>query len=138
MNHNCRCFMCNQREQPNHIKVGQKGEDIVVKHLVKLGFEILDRNYRKKWGELDIVVKKDNIIHFVEVKTVSHETKFEENFPEENVHYFKRKRLERAIKTYLAEKKITHETEFQVDIISALFNPETKESKIRILENVIL
>lgn len=124
--------------KPEHLVVGQTGEDIAVKHLVKLGFEILDRNYRKKWGELDIVAKKNNILHFIEVKTVSYKTNFEENLPEENVHYQKRKRLERAINTYIVEKKVSYETEFQVDIISVFFKPGTKESKIRVLENVIL
>ena len=41
-----------------------------MKHLVKHSFKILDRNYRKKWGEIDIVAKKDNILHFIEVKTI--------------------------------------------------------------------
>ena len=52
-------------------KIGNLGEDIGCKFLVKRGFSIKDRNYRKKWGEIDIVVEKDAVLHFIEVKTVS-------------------------------------------------------------------
>ncbi len=136
---------------PNHLKTGQIGEDIVVKHLVKQKFKILERNYRKKWGEIDIVAEKNEIIHFIEVKTVSYETlpdqteKYYNQYqPEENVHFFKRKRLGRAIQTYLAEKNVSYETsdneelEFQIDIAAVFLNKSTNENEIRITENIIL
>ena len=50
-------------------KVGALGEELVVKFLVKRGYRILDRNYRRPWGELDVVAKRNERIHFVEVKT---------------------------------------------------------------------
>lgn len=52
-------------------KIGTLGEDLVARFLMKRGYEILDRNYRRPWGELDIVARKKNKIHFVEVKTMS-------------------------------------------------------------------
>ena len=55
-------------------KTGEIGENIAVKFLMKHGFSILDRNYTKKWGEIDIVAEKDNKISFIEVKSVSCET----------------------------------------------------------------
>jgi len=42
--------------------IGNLGEDIGCKFLVKRGFLIKDRNYRKKWGELDIIAEKDNLL----------------------------------------------------------------------------
>lgn len=121
-------------------QTGEIGEDIAVKHLVKHFFEILDRNYRKKWGEIDIVAKKDNILHFIEVKTVnvSHETKNESYQPEENVHLWKRQRLARAIKTYLLENKVPDETEWQVDVMAIFLDFKTRRARIRLTENVIL
>lgn len=123
-----------------HLEIGRIGEDTVMKHFVKLGFKILDRNYRKKWGEIDIIAKKDNILHFIEVKAVSCETDFDNYLPEENVHSFKRKKLARAVNTYLAEKCVSYETrpEFQIDVAAVFVNIFTKENKIRITENVIL
>ncbi len=51
--------------------VGKIGEDCACKYLQKLGYKIVDRNYLKKWGEIDIVAQKDKKLHFVEVKSVS-------------------------------------------------------------------
>lgn len=121
-----------------HNKIGEDGEKIAVKHLMKQGYKILERNYRKKWGEIDIVATKNKILHFIEVKTVSCVTKFDDYFPEENVHYFKKQRLARAINTYMAEKRVSYETEFEVDVVAVFYDPETGESKIRMTENIIL
>lgn len=123
-------------------KVGNIGEQIVSKFLMKHDFLILDRNYRKKWGELDIVAKNKGILHFIEVKTVvSHETldKNKDQFrPEDNVHYWKLKRLSRIIQTYLIDKKVSHETDWQVDIASVFLNFETRKAKIRWIKNIIM
>ena len=55
-------------------KTGEIGENIAVRFLVKHGFSILDRNYTKKWGEIDIVAERNKKIYFIEVKSVSRET----------------------------------------------------------------
>lgn len=49
--------------------VGKKGEDIAVEYLKKQGYKILERNFRKKYAEIDIITVKDGILIFVEVKT---------------------------------------------------------------------
>ncbi len=116
-------------------KIGQIGEGVACKFLVKQEYEILDRNYRKKWGEIDIVSKKAQKIHFIEVKAVSHETGY---LPEENVHSWKLKRLGRAIQTYLLENKVSDETEWQLDVMAVFLDFKTRKAKIRITENVIL
>ncbi len=121
-----------------HLNVGRKGEEISVKHLVKHGFKIIDRNYRQKLGEIDIVAKKDGVLHFVEVKTVSNETDFEDYIPEENINFSKKKKLARVINKYLQDKNVSYETEFQVDAVAVFFNLLTGDSKIRFLEDIIL
>lgn len=133
----------NTKNVAPHLELGNAGEEIAVKLFVKQGYKILETNYRKKWGEIDIIAQKNKVLHFIEVKTVSHETVFDNYIPEENVHKFKKKRLARAINTYLAEKRVTHETqngepEFQIDVVAIYLDRETKRSKIRITENVIL
>ncbi|MDO8555261.1 MAG: YraN family protein [bacterium] len=128
----------NEAKKPKHLVVGQIGEEIVVKHLVKQGFDILDRNYRKKYGEIDIVAKKDGILHFVEVKTVSCETMPDGYQPEENINFFKMKRLSNVIRAYLASGSVSCETEFQIDAMAVFLNQTTRKAKIRTTEGIIL
>ena len=110
----------------NKRRIGDQGEEYVLDYLRERGYEILDRNYLKKWGELDIVALKDSVIHFVEVKTVSreifnldvnHET-FDEYRAEDNMHPYKLKRLARTIQTYLLDNtsSISGEVEWQFDL----------------------
>jgi hypothetical protein len=53
-----------------HNKTGKLGENIAVVFLEKRGFQIIDRNYRNKAGEIDIVAQKDDFYYVVEVKTL--------------------------------------------------------------------
>ena len=48
--------------------IGSVKEDLAVLYLEQNGFEIVERNFKCKIGEIDIVAKKDNVIRFVEVK----------------------------------------------------------------------
>jgi len=118
-------------------KIGALGENMACRFLVKHGFKILDRNYSKKWGEIDIVAEKDKIFRFIEVKSiVSYET--DRYRPEENVHYQKLKRLSRVIQTYLLDKKVSYETEWQIDIMAVFLDLENKKAKFRFMENIII
>src|SRR3989338_6959011 len=104
-------------KDPKHIKVGKIGEELAVKHLEEKGHEITERNYRKPYGEIDIVATKNNVRYFFEVKTLSRETSggSVQAKPEDAVHYWKIQRLKRVIQAYLLEKDIENgEWEFGV------------------------
>lgn len=58
---------CMERKE----KIGPLGEELVAKFLMKRGFTVIDRNFRRKWGELDVIATRKNVLHFVEVKSVS-------------------------------------------------------------------
>lgn len=123
-------------------KIGDICENISVKHLVKQRFEVIERNYLKKWGEIDIIAKDVSretvVLHFIEVKgSVSHESGVD-SLPEENVHYWKQKRLWRAIQTWLMEHKEYDETEWQVDVMAVFLDFDRKKARIRWTKNVIL
>jgi putative endonuclease len=49
--------------------VGRLGEQLAAEHLERLGFQILERNFRNRWGELDIVAYDGRVIAFCEVKS---------------------------------------------------------------------
>ena len=50
-------------------QLGRLGEQLAAEHLVRRGFEIVERNYRTRWGELDIVACDGRTLAFCEVKT---------------------------------------------------------------------
>lgn len=127
-----------------HNEIGKIGEDIASDWLVKKGFSIIERNYLKKWGEIDIVAHETNgKVHFVEVKTVSYETRDDLKRavsygtwrPEENVHKSKQQRLSRAIQSWLIEHPECDT--WQIDIIAVRIIPDEKYAKVYYLENVI-
>ncbi|MFA6338554.1 MAG: YraN family protein [Candidatus Paceibacterota bacterium] len=129
----------------NYNKVGKLGEDIACRFLEKRFFKILNRNYRKNWGEIDIVAENKDIIHFIEVKTVTRENFLDvsdetnSNFrPEDNVHPWKLKRLSRVIQTYLLDYKLDDKKEWQFDVVTVLLNQNSKEAKVKLLSNIII
>lgn len=128
----------------NNKQTGNLGEEVATKYLEKKGFKILDRNYLKKWGEIDIVAFKDLKIHFVEVKTVSYETK--EAIltgvsrgtwrPEENVHASKLKKLSRAIESWIMEHR--YDGEWQIDVLAVKIVTREKYASVKYIPNIIL
>jgi putative endonuclease len=123
----------------NSHQKGIIGEGIAHRFLVKQGFHIIEKNYLKKWGEIDIVAKKKGKLHFVEVKSVIGQKGLVRGFrPEENVHVLKQKRLRRVIQTYLLEKEYGLDVEFFFHIIVVYMNMETHRAHVSFIENVIL
>ncbi len=124
--------------------IGQIGEDFVCKYLVDGGYKVIERNYLKKWGELDIVTLKDSKLHFVEVKSVTrdlplvtHVTNCESYSPEDNVHPWKLKRLGRAVQSYLLERDVSDETEWQFDLATVYLDKDKKLIKIEFMEDIV-
>ncbi|MDD5318489.1 MAG: YraN family protein [Candidatus Pacebacteria bacterium] len=124
--------------------VGVKGETIASNFLKRKGFEIIERNYLKKCGEIDIVAKLKNeeTLHFVEVKTVIRETHVQKRVdtfrPEENVHTRKRQRLKRTIAYFLAEHFGKREVSWQFDVLVVYLDSFEKSAKAVFMKNIIL
>ena len=124
--------------------VGNQGELITANHLKRKGFKLIEMNYLRKWGEIDVIVQKDDKIHFVEVKTVSYETKVDLERavahgtwrPEENVHAFKIKKLSRAIESWIADNKWAGD--WQIDVAAVRIVPRETFATIKIIYNIIL
>lgn len=115
-------------------KIGALGEQIAVDYLISKGFQIIDRNYTKKVGEIDVVATKDNVIHFIEVKTL---VKYGDYYnPFENITYYKIMRIRRTVLWYLAEKRVSHETRYVIDAIAVHINRETKNAKLSTIWNI--
>ncbi len=142
-------------------KIGTLGENLVIRFLMKRGYTILDRNYRRPWGELDIVAEKKGKIHFVEVKSTS--TKLESSVssetelspreralayvksglrkdrfrPEDHLHQQKSLRLRRIIATYLKAKHVSDETDWQFDLATALIDNAKRKAHVNFMEGLV-
>lgn len=129
-------------------KIGAFGEQIAKKYISKLGWQIVMVNYLKKWGEIDIVaretLKNKHILHFIEVKTVSYETKQALQLavthgtwrPEENVHFHKIQRLNRAVESWIMEND--YEGEWHIDVVAVRIVPRERYATVKFIPNVIL
>mgnify|MGYP000314279686 CR=1 FL=1 len=129
----------------NHNKIGEIGEELACLYLIKHGFKILSKNYYKKWGEIDIITRKNDVLRFIEVKTVSRENimnvsreTLEQDRPEENIHEQKLKRLYRTIQSYIGENKVSPETDWQFDVIAVFLDLNNYNARIRFMENVVM
>jgi Holliday junction resolvase-like predicted endonuclease len=128
-------------------ELGDKGEEVVCRYLEDKGYRILERNYWKPWGEIDIIAEKASKLSFVEVKStlvhlhldaVSRESSSRRINPQENMHPAKIRRLHRAIQTYLLDHKVPENKAWQLDLACAFLDVSTHKAKVELLENVIL
>ncbi len=121
-----KCYYLNMLNK----QLGSKGEEIITKYCKdSLGFEIIDRNYKcGKFGELDIIAKKDDLLIFVEVKARS-SSSFMNIY--EQVDKRKIKALARAIKYYIMKNNLKN-APFRLDL--ATYNEATK--KIKYYKNI--
>ena len=125
-------------------KIGEIGENIATRFLVKQNFSILERNYTKKWGEIDIVAQKNNMLYFIEVKSVSRDSfpvsqeTLDGHRTEDNMHPWKLKRMSRTIQTYLLSRKVLAETKWQVDLLVVYLDLKNKKAKVKVVEDIIL
>jgi len=127
--------------------IGKMGEKTAVAFLANDGHLILDTNYRKPWGELDIVTQKWGIVHFVEVKTVQRDLEILSHGgyqswyeASENMHLWKRKRLARVIATYIEERFGSRKGEprWQLDLLLVYLDLEAGRAKIESLDDLEL
>jgi putative endonuclease len=103
------------------IKTGRKGEDLATEFLKMKGYEIVARNYRHKRAEIDIIVKKDDWLLFVEVKTRS-SAAFGE--PEEFVDYAKARMIFSAAEEFIFSFDWHGHVRFDVISVKLGLNPE--------------
>ena len=103
---------------------GDKGEEIAAKHLQKINYDILERNYRAKRSEIDIICKEEETLVFVEVKSRS-SVKF--GTPESFVDEAKVKKILEGAEIYLIENEWQGNIRF--DIISVIMIGGSEEIK---------
>jgi len=109
--------------------LGASGEDIAEKFLTDRGYYILERNFRLKFGEIDILAKDKNTIVIVEVKTKRF---LSQGRPEEQVDYFKQKKLLLLAKAIL---QMYPNNNIRIDVIAIDMSEE--KTKINHIINAV-
>lgn len=122
--------------------MGEEGEKIALSHLKKHGYQILEKNYENKIGEIDIIAKKEGVIIFVEVKAqdvanTSYGETEERLYPERNVHWRKQQKLIKTAEYYLVTKDYPDDTNWQIDVIGVDLHKETHLADLRHLKNAV-
>ena len=115
-------------------ELGFLAENIAARYLEERGYEIAAKNYRKPWGEIDIIARKDGIIIFVEVKANRQQT---EGFdPEIRVDWKKMRKITRTAELYLEHELCDTDCDWQMDIIAITFDAPNKKAKIRHFKDI--
>ena len=121
-------------------QLGKLGENLACEYLVKKGYKIIERNFRQKWGELDIIAKApDKTLVFVEVKTLqqAQARQAEDSLqPEDQLTKSKLQKLKRTASLYAGHnsKLIKDDKGWQIDLIALTIDGENCD--IRHYENV--
>lgn len=111
---------------------GNYGEQLACEYLKKLGFKILDRNYRIRGGEIDIVCQDKDYLVFVEVKTrYSHEY----GLPKESITPWKIKALEKSALFYV-QKIDWGDKGYRIDLVSVDFANDPQNPEIELIKDI--
>ena len=95
----------------NNLLTGRNGEDLAVAYLQQHDFTILERNWRYARVEIDIIASKNNVLHFIEVKTRT-STRF--GLPEESVSVKKMEQLKKGAEEYQYRNSQWKDIQFDV------------------------
>jgi len=132
------------KQLPQHIKVGAIGEDIACEFLRKKGLTVIERNFRRKWGELDIVAReKSGNIVFIEVKTIRQSGNSADSAnslqafswirPEDNLTKSKLKKLQRTVSLYMGNYK--SDAGWRIDLIAITIHGSISDNLTNIMKN---
>ena len=122
-------------------RLGNLGEDVAVQFLERKGFKVIERNFLRPWGEIDIIAEKAKTVRFVEVKTVSRESftwnvSRENSYrPEEQVHPAKLKKLARTAEMYMNSRE--DDRDYQIDVVAVFLDTERRIARCRLYEQVL-
>jgi len=106
---------------------GQRAEQLAAEFLERAGYRILERNYRCRLGEIDLVAEDKGVLCFVEVRSLA---SADHGHPFETIDAGKRGRLIRAVRHYLSRRG-GGEREMRFDAVAVLYSPSPTLELIR-------
>ncbi|KPK66314.1 MAG: hypothetical protein AMK73_00335 [Planctomycetes bacterium SM23_32] len=112
--------------------MGRRGEREAADHLKRLGYTILERNYRIRQGEIDLVAFRDGVLAFVEVRAQTEPAMVDALY---TITRRKQRRIIKAAQTYVALNAVERgEVELRFDVVAVLFNDRGQRRDIRHIE----
>lgn len=114
-----------------NLEIGYWGEQTAKIYLQNKGYRIIEKNYRTKYAEIDLIARDKSILVFVEVRTRKDELF---GSPEDSINRDKMRKLTRNAEAYAARKKYTKE--YRIDVICIVLNEEKGTRRIDHYENV--
>ncbi|MFT4127618.1 MAG: YraN family protein [Gordonia sp. (in: high G+C Gram-positive bacteria)] len=126
------------RKRPNRrAEVARIGEDLAAEYVIGLGWTVLDRNWRNRYGELDLIAADDRRLVVVEVKTRASRTFAD---PATAVTPDKLQRIRRLTRMWLAQQS-GHWSQIRFDIIAIKLDPSlpaaTERAEVRHHVNIV-
>ena len=112
---------------------GLQGESLAAQYMEQNGYSILDRNWRCRSGELDIVAVLDDSLVFVEVRTRKSISRF--GTPAESVDERKQRQVRQTAQVYLMSKRLNEQRSVRFDVITVHLYAEQNAPKIEHYEN---
>ena len=108
----------------SNVSKGKYYEDLALEYLCNMGFEYIGRNFYIRYGEIDLILKKDNILHFIEVKYSSVMN------PLLKINHKKLDRIIKSIEIFMQQNNLSNH--FCIDAVSIYKN------QISFIENVTI
>jgi len=123
-------------------KLGDLGEKIAREYLEKQNYKIIDLNWQKQWGEIDIIARENNRkgnknLVFIEVKTRNKLKNRSYGLPEDAVNFFKRKKIIQTARNYLFKKHYPEDTNWRIDVIAIEINEENHRANLRHMKSAV-
>jgi putative endonuclease len=109
---------------------GKRGEQLASSFLKKRGYRIVERGYRSRFGEIDIIAYDKETLCFIEVKSRRSQ---EKGLPEESIPLWKRKRIRKLAECYLANKG-SADILCRFDVV-AIYRPPGEKAEFKLIKN---
>lgn len=116
---------------PQNKKIGNYGESIALKYLANNNYSILEKNYRTRLGEIDVIAMERNYITFIEVKT---RRSCRYGYPREAVDANKQERIRNIASYYLLTNKKTN-CSVRFDVVEIILMGNGEIQSINLIKN---
>lgn len=107
--------------------IGNYGEQLALKAYLQGGYELLEQQFNCRFGEIDLILVKDGVLHFVEVRT---KCGFSYGSAEESITEAKKRKIRLVSQYYLQQKKLQSSV-FQIDVVAIYINKKEKKAWLK-------